>query len=328
MPAPIISLTTDFGSVSGYAGTVKGVLLGINPASTIVDISHDVPAQDISHGAFVLGSAYRYFDNSTIHLAVVDSGVGSSRRAILLVTPEGRFLAPDNGLLTYVVMGHASEPFAVSCVGFMEPVLVAVPEGCAAYATTRPEYWRHPVRRTFQARDIFAPVAAHLSLGVAPNTVGEQVDIITALNAWSEPDDDAVLHGRVIFVDGFGNLVTNLRSDCVQIGFRAVQCLWKFAGSRCLGLLEPLPRQTGSWHCTAATAILRWQSGTEALPGDSRRTCRSLGERATGEPTGKFCLPDVTPAFDPSGATTTRRMSSRNPHAWPLRNHDETTMAQ
>ena len=71
-------------------------------------------------------------------------------------------------------MGHASEPFAVSCVGFMEPVLVAVPEGCAAYATTRPEYWRHPVSRTFHARDIFAPVAAHLSLGVAPNTVGEQ----------------------------------------------------------------------------------------------------------------------------------------------------------
>ena len=223
MPAPIISLTTDFGSVSGYAGTVKGVLLGINPASTIVDISHDVPAQDISHGAFVLGSAYRYFDDSTIHLAVVDPGVGSSRRAILLVTPEGRFLAPDNGLLTYVVMGQASESPVVSSVGFMESALVAVPEGCAAYAITRPEYWRHPVSRTFHARDIFAPVAAHLSLGVAPHTVGEQVDTITVLNAWSEPDDETILRGRVIFVDGFGNLVTNLRSNRITSDIVSVE---------------------------------------------------------------------------------------------------------
>ncbi len=223
MPAPIISLTTDFGSVSSYAGTVKGVLLGINPASTIVDISHDVPAQDISHGAFVLGSAYRYFDDSTIHLAVVDPGVGSSRRAILLVTPEGRFLAPDNGLLTYVVMGQVSEPSLVSGVGFMEPALAAVPEGCAAYAITRPEYWLHPISRTFHARDIFAPVAAHLSLGVSPHTVGEQVDTITVLNACSEPDDETILRGRVIFVDGFGNLVTNLRSNRISNGAVSVE---------------------------------------------------------------------------------------------------------
>ncbi len=223
MPAPVISLTTDFGSVSGYAGTVKGVLLGINPASTIVDISHDVPAQDIAHGAFVLGSAYRYFEDSTIHLAVVDPGVGSSRSAILLVTPEGRFLAPNNGLLTYVVMGQTNETSVASGVGFMEPALVAVPEGCTAYAITRPEYWRHPVSRTFHARDIFAPVAAHLSLGTAPHTVGEQVDTITVLNACSEPDDKTVLRGQVIFVDGFGNLVTNLRSNRITSDIVSVE---------------------------------------------------------------------------------------------------------
>ena len=86
----------------------------------------------------------------------------------MLVTPEGRFLAPDNGLLTYVLMGQASEPPVVSGVEFMEPALVAVPEGCAAYAITRFESWRHPVSRTFHARDIFAPVAAHLSVGGEP----------------------------------------------------------------------------------------------------------------------------------------------------------------
>lgn len=86
----------------------------------------------------------------------------------MLVTPEGRFLAPDKGLLTHVLMGQASEPPGVSGVGFMEPALVAVPEGCAAYAITRPEYWRHPVSRTFHERDIFAPVAAHLSVGGEP----------------------------------------------------------------------------------------------------------------------------------------------------------------
>ena len=99
MPAPIISLTTDFGSVSGYAGTVKGVLLGINPASTIVDISHDVPAQDISHGAFVLGSAYRYFDNSTIHLAVVDSGVGHPGVPSCSLHPKDDFRRPTTACL-------------------------------------------------------------------------------------------------------------------------------------------------------------------------------------------------------------------------------------
>ena len=219
MTATTISLTTDFGSASGYAGAVKGVLLGINPAANIVDISHDVPPQDIAHGAFVLGSAYRYFDDAAIHVAVVDPGVGTSRRALVLITPAGRFLAPDNGLLTYVLLNQAvdSAPPGPD-VGFMAPVLTPVPKICAAYAITNPAYWRHPVSGTFHGRDIFAPVAAHLSLGVDPADLGERVDSMVVLNAWPGPDDGATRNGNVIFVDGYGNLVTNLRSDRVPAG--------------------------------------------------------------------------------------------------------------
>ena len=223
MIASTISLTTDFGSASGYAGAVKGVLLGINPASTIVDISHDVPPQDIAHGAFVLGSTYRYFDDA-IHVAVVDPGVGTSRRALLLIMPSGRFLAPDNGLLTYVILDQAG---AMSPVGpdveFAAPVLTPVPEGCTAYAITRPEYWRHPVSSTFHGRDIFAPVAAHISLGVDPDELGEPIDSVIVLNVWPGPTGGAILNGNVIFVDSFGNLVTNLRSDRVPAGTVSVE---------------------------------------------------------------------------------------------------------
>ena len=219
MTGNTISLTTDFGSASGYPGSVKGVLLGINPAANIVDISHDVPPQDIAHGAFVLGSVYRHFDDGAIHVAVVDPGVGTSRRAILLITPVGRFLAPDNGLLTYVVLDRTGDTAPPGTdAGFMEPVLTPLPEGCAAYAVTKPEYWRHPVSATFHGRDIFAPVAAHLSLGVAQDDLGERVDSMVVLNAWPRLEGGATFDGNVIFVDGFGNLVTNLRSDRIPAG--------------------------------------------------------------------------------------------------------------
>jgi len=241
MTASTISLTTDFGSASGYAGAVKGVLLGINPAAKIVDISHDVPPQDIAHGAFVLGSAYRFFDD-TIHIAVVDPGVGTSRRALLLITPAGRFLAPDNGLLTYIVLDQAGDTAPSGPdVAFMAPVETPVPKGCAAYSITRPEYWRHPVSSTFHGRDIFAPVAAHLSLSVAPDEMGERVDSIVVLNVWPGPTNGASLDGNVIFVDGFGNLVTNLRSDRIPAGPMSIE----ICGERLQGISETYAEADG-----------------------------------------------------------------------------------
>ena len=236
MSSPIVTLTTDFGD-GGYVGAMKGVVLAISPDTVLVDISHDVPPQDIAHGAFVLGSAYRYFAPSTVHVGVVDPGVGTSRRALLVITPAGRFLAPDNGLLTYVLADHQCvEPSQCAVVSegkrFMAPLMSPVPEGCSAYALCRPEYWRHPVSDTFHGRDILAPVAAHLSRGVPPGQLGDAVGEVVCFSVPPPVRESSVLIGRIIFIDRFGNVVSNIRSShlaCtgveVEIGGRVIKGL-------------------------------------------------------------------------------------------------------
>ena len=141
----IITLLTDFGTADGYAGIMHGVILRINPQATVVDLCHDIPPQDVQAAAFVLATAYPYFPAETIHVAVVDPGVGSERRAIAVRTPRGTFVAPDNGLLSYILA--------------REPVSEAV-------HLTEARYWLSPLSSTFHGRDLFAPVAAYLSLGV------------------------------------------------------------------------------------------------------------------------------------------------------------------
>ena len=170
-------------------------------------------------------------------MAVVDPGVGTSRRALLLVTPAGRFLAPDNGLLTYVLADHESVESPERALGskdkgFMEPLMSAVPQGCSAYALSRSEYWRHPVSDTFHGRDIFAPAAAHLSRGVPAQEVGDPVHEVVCLNMPPPAGEAGVLEGRVIFVDHFGNVVSNIRpshisgtSVTVEIGGRVIKGL-------------------------------------------------------------------------------------------------------
>ena len=222
MSPQIISLTTDFGAGGEYVGALKGVLLGINPGATIVDITHHIPPQDVAHGAFVWGSACGYFPSGAVHVGVVDPGVGTPRRAILLITPSGHFLAPDNGMLTYLLRKHGAGP-PPSDAGFMEPVATRVPEGCRAFSLTRREYWLETVSDTFHGRDIFAPVAAHVSMGVAPEALGEPVEELTALNImWQAKNGDTV-EGRIIFVDHFGNLVTNVDGSLVRSGQASVE---------------------------------------------------------------------------------------------------------
>lgn len=222
MSSPIITLTTDFGARDWYVGAVKGALLGVNPSATVVDISHDIPPQDTAHGAFVLGSVYRSFPADAVHVAVVDPGVGTSRRALLVVIPEGRFIAPDNGLLTYVLADHrtpTSETLSADSLGkFMQPTTAPVPDGCSAYSLTRAEYWHHPVGDTFHGRDVFAPVAAHLSLGVRPEQLGESVEEVVHLNIHAPTKRNDAVEGRIIFVDHFGNLVSNIRSSLFPSG--------------------------------------------------------------------------------------------------------------
>jgi hypothetical protein len=211
MPTSIITLTTDFGVGGWFAGAMKGVVLGISPGATLIDISHSVPPQDIAHGAFVLGNAYRQFPPGTVHVAVVDPGVGTARRPILLASPAGHFVAPDNGLLTYVLLDYGVDLRAgAESRDFLTPLVADVPEGCSAYVLTKQEYWCHPVSDTFHGRDIFAPVAASLSLGVPPREFGEPVQQVAVLNVRPPVRGQGIIEGYVIFVDPFGNLISNV----------------------------------------------------------------------------------------------------------------------
>ena len=220
----VLAFTTDFGSSDAYVAAMKGVALGIAPDLTFVDITHEVPRHDIAHGAFVLGSVYRYFPADTVHVAVVDPGVGTSRKAVALVTPAGSFCAPDNGLLSYVLNEHLTEGQArFESTEFGSPVTVAVPEGCEAYEISSPAYRLEPVSDTFHGRDIFTPAAAHLASGLKPEHLGEPLDVLTILNLFTIERHAHAVKGRVIHVDRFGNVVTNISASRLPQGAVVVE---------------------------------------------------------------------------------------------------------
>jgi len=190
MQDPLISLTTDFGAGSPYVAAMKGVILGINPAARLVDLSHDVPAQDVPHAAYLLAAAVPYFPASVLHVAVVDPGVGSAR-AVLYVEVDGhRLLVPDNGCWTLLVREGSPPPLV--------------------YRVSEPRFWRQPVSATFHGRDIFAPVAAHLSLGLAPQALGPPAAEWVVLPQRPPRIEADRLAGEVEFMDHFGNLITNI----------------------------------------------------------------------------------------------------------------------
>jgi len=199
-PLPIIALLTDFGSKDHYVGVMKGVIHGICRDAHVVDLSHNVSSQDITEAAFVLRSSYRYFPPGTVFVCVVDPGVGS-RRAIVCLRANGQlFLAPDNGLLSVVASDSA-------------------PEGI--YAVEDERFFLKPVSRTFQGRDIFAAVAAHLCAGVDPAELGPPLARVQALRL-PRPVKTAggTLRGEVIYIDHFGNLITNISDSILQTAFR------------------------------------------------------------------------------------------------------------
>jgi S-adenosylmethionine hydrolase len=222
---PPIVLTTDFGLADAFVGVMKGVILNINPQAVIIDLTHEIQPQDLRQASFVLGTNYSYFPSNTIHVAVIDPGVGTQRRALLLVTPTARFLAPDNGLLSHVIKGYLAAPAVPPAAPFApeipeapgQPVRIPVPPGLAAYELTNPRYWLHPVSNTFHGRDVFAPSAAYLALGVPAQTLGTPVADLVYQPA-PEPffQGDAVkgtVRGEVIYTDRFGNLITNIPTD-------------------------------------------------------------------------------------------------------------------
>ncbi len=180
----IVTLLTDFGTTDGYVGEVKGTLLSLAPGTAIVDVAHDIPAGDVAAGCYVLGRVWRTFPKGTVHLAVVDPGVGSARRALAAEAGGHFFVAPDNGLLSDVFA--AATPRAVS---------LAVPTAAS---------------RTFHGRDVFAPAAARLASGAPLLDLGAPFSDPVRLPAHVLEVQEGELVGEVVYVDRFGTLVTNL----------------------------------------------------------------------------------------------------------------------
>lgn len=204
---------------------MKGAALSIAPDLTLVDVTHEVPRHDVPQGAFVLGSAYGCFPTETVHVAVVDPGVGTSRKAVVLVTPGGAFAAPDNGLLSYVLNDHLTpgQISLESTTEFGAPVTIPVPDGCRAYTISEPAYRRQPVSDTFHGRDVFTPAAAYLASGVQPDHMGEPLSEMTILNLFTFEQHEGAVVGRVVHVDRFGNLVTNIPAAMLADGGLVVE---------------------------------------------------------------------------------------------------------
>lgn len=202
----VITLTTDFGAADWFVGAMKGAILSVAPRVTIVDLCHGVPAGDIRAGAFALRAAFRHFPRGTIHVAVVDPGVGSARSGLAVRTADYLFVGPDNGVLS---------------LALAEERLRAV------HRLANARFFRHPVSQTFHGRDVFGPVAAHLAKGVPLTSLGPKESDFVRL-AWPRPllkGDE--LRGEVVYVDGFGNAITNLSESALRAlaaGWRDLIC--------------------------------------------------------------------------------------------------------
>jgi S-adenosylmethionine hydrolase len=189
----IVTLLTDFGTVDYFVGAMKGAILSVSPQAQIVDLTHEIPSHDIQAGAFTLLAAYEAFPPGTVHVAVVDPGVGSARRPILVVGHRYFFVGPDNGLFSYVYERET---------------------GFQVFHLTNESYFRPAVSSTFHGRDVFAPVAGALASGVGPARLGEPVtDYVRLAPLTPKRAEDGTLQASIIHIDHFGNCVTNISRD-------------------------------------------------------------------------------------------------------------------
>lgn len=188
----IVTLLTDFGTSAEYAGLMKGVILSINPSAAIVDITHQIDSQDIVQAAFTIYSSYEYFPDGTVHLVVVDPGVGSERSLLALEMKKQFFIAPDNGVLTLL---------------FNEGKITSL------IRITNSKYFLASVSRTFHGRDIIAPVGAHLSGGFDVRKLGPEIDLPDAVHLddlYASISENGEFVGQIVVIDDFGNLITNI----------------------------------------------------------------------------------------------------------------------
>lgn len=192
MSRPIITLTTDYGTADHFVGAMKGVIAGINPDAEILDISHNVLPYDILDGALAIAQAAPYFPARTVHVVIVDPGVGSERRPILVCGDQNYFVAPDNGVLSLIY--EQQNTLSVRHI-------------------TAEHYFRAPVSNTFHGRDIFAPAAAWLSKNWQPQSFGDEIEDFVRLSVPKPKTDGKLVKGIVLRVDNFGNLITNLKPE-------------------------------------------------------------------------------------------------------------------
>jgi S-adenosylmethionine hydrolase len=194
-PNRLVTLLTDFGQQDWFAGVMKGVMLALQPDLRIIDIAHEVPPGDVRSGAFSLTAAYRYFPHGTVHVAVVDPGVGGPRMAMVVETSRYFFIAPDNGLLSFALR---------------QEKIVRI------HRLENPRYFLKDVSRTFHGRDIFAPVAAHLSSGVPCQRMGARLAGHRRLDFPEPRACGAGFRGEIVYVDRFGNAITNFGNELMD----------------------------------------------------------------------------------------------------------------
>lgn len=200
MADPLITLTTDFGNGSHYVAEAKGVILALNPDARIVDLSHDIPAQELRQAAFFLVSTLPYFPPEALHVVVVDPGVGSERAILYVELANLRLLVPDNGCWTWLLEQERRRPRVIRL--------------------SDKRFWRSRISATFHGRDIFAPVAANLSLGLTPRELGPMVSDWVRLDRPAPRYEANGISGEVLYVDHFGNLITNIPGEALTLDDR------------------------------------------------------------------------------------------------------------
>ncbi len=213
MNRPTIVLTTDFGTDDIYLGVMKAIIYSMAPDANIIDLTHSIAPQNFKQAAFLLSVSVKYFPKNTIFLTIIDPGVGTARNMIAMKCKDYTFLSPDNGTLSYVLQHYTPD---------------------AIYSITEKEYFLDDISATFHGRDVFAPVAAHLANGLDISKLGERVSplsLITVPDAQCFLDAQNIWHGEILHIDRFGNIVTSLKAETMDINpyhFAKQELNWMF----------------------------------------------------------------------------------------------------
>ena len=213
-PSGIITLITDFGLADPYVGIMKGVILGLNPNAKLIDITHELTPGDIIGAAMALKDSFAYFPEGTVHIVVVDPGVGTDRRPLAFLTDRYFFVAPDNGVLWPIISENKGTVIHLS----------------------NPSFFRHPISNTFHGRDIFAPVAAHISAGIDPLRMGKVINDPIRLTIPRPIQEGNLLKGQVVRIDRFGNLITNIDEKALKEFLGSSDCIVKVGPIQIYGI--------------------------------------------------------------------------------------------